>query len=104
MGVAGCLRAGGWGREKAPQKRPHLRSREGTPEGMLRMTGAHLVAQGAHPKLIATRLGHSSIQITLDRYSHLFPSLEESLADALDNLFDSTPATQPASNVVELGR
>ena len=64
-----------------------------------------LIAEGAHPKLISTRLGHSSIEITLDRYSHLFPSLEESLADALDNLYASTPRL-PAKgdNVVQLGR
>ena len=42
---------------------------------------------GAHPKLIAARLGHSTITITLDRYGHLFPSVEEALADALDAAF-----------------
>src|SRR5262245_30605459 len=26
------------------------------------------------PKLVQTRLGHGSIQVTMDRYSHLFPS------------------------------
>jgi hypothetical protein len=29
-------------------------------------------------------LGHSSIVVTLDTYGHLFPSLEEGLADRLD--------------------
>lgn len=45
------------------------------------------IAAGAHPKLIAARLGHSTIQITLDRYGHLFPSVEEALAVALDAVF-----------------
>jgi integrase len=54
----------------------------------LRHTCAALsIAAGAHPKLIASRLGHSTIQITLDRYGHLFPSVEEALADALDAAF-----------------
>lgn len=54
----------------------------------LRHTCAALsVAAGAHPKLIASRLGHSTIQITLDRYGHLFPSVEEALADALNAAF-----------------
>jgi integrase len=54
----------------------------------LRHTCAALsIAAGAHPKLIASRLGHSTIQITLDRYGHLFPSVEESLAEALDAAF-----------------
>ncbi len=30
------------------------------------------------------RLGHSSIQVTLDRYGHLFPSLDETLTDGLE--------------------
>lgn len=54
----------------------------------LRHTCAALsIAAGAHPKLIAARLGHSTITITLDRYGHLFPSVEEALADALDAAF-----------------
>jgi integrase len=54
----------------------------------LRHTCAALsIAAGAHPKLIASRLGHSTIQITLDRYGHLFPSVEAALADALDAAF-----------------
>jgi integrase len=40
-----------------------------------------------HVKLISARLGHSSIMITLDRYGHLFPSVEEALAEALDAAF-----------------
>ncbi len=54
----------------------------------LRHTCASLsIAAGAHPKLISARLGHSSIGITLDRYGHLFPSVESALADALDAAF-----------------
>jgi integrase len=68
----------------------------------LRHTCAALsIAAGAHPKLIAARLGHSSITITLDRYGHLFPSVEEALAEALDAAF-AAPATAEATNVVEL--
>ena len=56
----------------------------------LRHTCAALAIQaGAHPKLISARLGHSSITVTLDRYGHLFPSMEEALADALDAAFTS---------------
>jgi integrase len=68
----------------------------------LRHTAASLlIAQGAHPKLIQARLGHASITTTLDRYGHLFPSVEEALAEKLDNAYS---ATQPsfASNVAEL--
>jgi len=30
------------------------------------------------------RLGHSSITVTLDRYGHLFPALDEALTDGLE--------------------
>jgi integrase len=59
------------------------------------------IAAGAHPKLISARLGHSSIQITLDRYGHLFPSVEEALADALDAEFAAVPSP---SSVTEVAR
>jgi integrase len=43
-----------------------------------------LIAQGEHPKVIQTRLGHSSIQITLDKYGHLFDGLDDLAAERLD--------------------
>jgi integrase len=66
----------------------------------LRHTCASLsIAAGAHPTLIKVRLGHSSIQITIDRYGHLFPSVEAALADALDAV---AAQPEPEANVVEL--
>jgi integrase len=41
------------------------------------------IAEGAHPKAIQARMGHSSINVTLDRYGHLFPELDEALATSL---------------------
>lgn len=43
-----------------------------------------LIAQGAHPKEIQERLGHSTIRLTFDRYGHLFPGLDERLRDGLE--------------------
>lgn len=45
---------------------------------------ALLIAEGAHPLAVKNRLGHSSITVTLDRYGHLFPHVEEALNEALD--------------------
>lgn len=51
----------------------------------LRHTAASLlIAEGAGPKAVCEHLGHSSVQVSLDRYGHLFPSEFESLADRLD--------------------
>ena len=35
---------------------------------------------GANPKVISERLGHSSIAITMDTYSHVMPGLQEEAA------------------------
>ena len=44
----------------------------------LRHTHAsQLLACGVHPKVVSERLGHGSIGITLDTYSHLLPGLQE---------------------------
>ncbi len=48
---------------------------------------ALLIAQGAHPKAMMERFGHSSITVTLDRYGHLFPSLDETLVDGLERTY-----------------
>ncbi len=37
---------------------------------------AMLISQGEHPKVIQTRLRYSSINVTLDRYGHLFEGLD----------------------------
>jgi integrase len=36
--------------------------------------------RGEHPKIVSERLGHSSIAITLDIYSHAMPSLQKESA------------------------
>ena len=38
------------------------------------------IAEGAHPKAIQTRMVRSSIVVTLDRYGHLFPEVDEAIA------------------------
>jgi integrase len=32
-----------------------------------------MLLQGVHPKIVSERLGHASIGITLDTYSHVLP-------------------------------
>jgi integrase len=56
-----------------------------------------LIAQGAPPLLVSRQLGHSSIQITQDRYGHLFPEQFTQLAEALDATFEQALSTGPIS-------
>ena len=44
----------------------------------LRHTHATLaLAAGVHPKVVSERLGHSTVALTLDVYSHAIPAMEE---------------------------
>jgi integrase len=43
-----------------------------------------LLASGVHPKVAQERLGHSSISITLDLYSHAVESLQDKAASCVD--------------------
>jgi integrase len=50
----------------------------------LRHTHATLALQaGIHPKIVSERLGHSSISITLDTYSHALPSMQTEAAETI---------------------
>src|ERR671920_1278969 len=43
-----------------------------------------LLSRGTHPKLVQHLLGHASIQLTLDRYSHWIPSMGRQAANGMD--------------------
>ena len=45
-----------------------------------------LLKQGVHPKIVQERLGHGSIQITLDTYSHIIPSMQQAAAAKFDDI------------------
>ena len=50
----------------------------------LRHTYASIaLTAGTHPKVVADRLGHATVGITLDTYSHVVQSLEEQAAEAV---------------------
>jgi integrase len=56
-----------------------------------------MLTKGVHPKIVSERLGHASIGITLDTYSHVLPSLQHEAAAAFDELF-STSGDAPEVN------
>jgi integrase len=50
----------------------------------LRHTCASLLFQkNVHPKLVQELLGHASVAITLDTYSHMLPGMGSETADAI---------------------
>jgi len=46
-----------------------------------------LLAAGVHPKIVQERLGHSTIAITMDTYSHVLPSMQQDVARRLGEMF-----------------
>jgi len=66
----------------------------------LRHTHATLMLwQGIHPKIVSERLGHSSIAITLDTYSHVMPGLQEAAAQRFEEGLRVSPANMPVKTV-----
>ncbi len=46
-----------------------------------------LLSQGIHPKIVAEMLGHTTIAMTLDIYSHVTLDMQQEAADTMDRLF-----------------
>lgn len=44
-----------------------------------------LLTKGVHPKIVSEMLGHATISITLDTYSHVMPGLGDAAASAMDD-------------------
>ena len=44
----------------------------------------HLLASGVHPKIAQERLGHATVAITLDLYSHVLPGMQADAASRVD--------------------
>lgn len=67
-----------------------LRARAGVPDmpfHSLRHTAATLLLiRGVHPKVVSEMLGHASVAITLDRYSHVIPTMHREAARVMDEL------------------
>jgi integrase len=65
----------------------------------LRHTHATLALQaGVHPKVVSERLGHTTVAMTLDVYSHAIPALEQDAATTVAALIQ-----QGAANKASLG-
>src|SRR6266849_4978070 len=60
----------------------------------LRHTAATLaVAAGVSVKVISDQLGHASISFTLERYSHLLPSIQDEAAARVERMLMGTLAS-----------
>lgn len=84
--VMAAAELGSWeGKGKGRRFRPAFRMYD------LRHTAATLLLlAGENPKVVSERLGHASITLTLDTYSHVLPAMQEASAEKLEIMFGGT--------------
>jgi integrase len=73
-----------------------IKARSGVREDMrfhdLRHTCATLLlGRGVNAKVVSEMLGHASITITLNTYSHVLPDMQDTAADAMEAALEGTP-------------
>ncbi|MGZ5866973.1 MAG: tyrosine-type recombinase/integrase [Xanthobacteraceae bacterium] len=54
--------------------------------GLRHSHASHMLASNVHPKIVQERLGHSSVAITMDIYSHLMPNMQTEAANSVDTV------------------
>jgi integrase len=48
-----------------------------------------MLLENINPKVVSETLGHSSVAITLDTYSHVLPSMQRDSADRMNRLLQA---------------
>src|SRR5437588_10397540 len=66
----------------------------------LRHTCATLLLMAEeNPKVVSERLGHSTIVLTLDTYSHVLPTMQQQASERLDKLLNSAGRRKEKANL-----
>lgn len=77
---------------------PRLLEKAGLPRirfhDLRHTTATLLLSERVHPKIVAALLGHSTVQLTLDTYSHVVPSLAREAAAVLGRLASTTASSE----------
>jgi integrase len=55
-----------------------------------------LLSAGVNPKIVSERLGHASIVLTLDTYSHVLPDMQQAASDKLEMILFGEVGTPEA--------
>lgn len=58
----------------------------------------HMLAAGVHPKIAQERLGHSSVGVTIDLYSHVLPGMQAEAVTRVDAVLRDALNRRTASN------
>jgi integrase len=72
---------------------PHL-----TLHGLRHAHATLALTAGVNPKIVSERLGHSSIAVTMDVYSHVLPGMQEQAAQAVEELLSQARRDRLGTN------
>jgi len=50
----------------------------------------HLLEQNIHPKIVSERLGHSTIALPMNTYSHVMPTMQEEAANKVHDMLGNS--------------
>ena len=64
----------------------------------------HLLAANTHVKVVSERLGHANIQLTLNTYSHVLPSMQDDAAATIDGALRKALKQTIGSKMVAIRR
>ena len=64
----------------------------GTLHGFRHGHATELLRAGVAPKVAQTRLGHSTVTVTMNIYSHVMPSTDRDAADKIESVFAVDPS------------
>ncbi len=80
-----------------------LKFSEGITFHSLRHTHASwLLREKIHPKIVSERLGHTSVNLTLNIYSHLIPDLQKDVLSGLDTSLFTVKSSGNSDNKIHL--
>jgi integrase len=68
-----------------------------SPHGCRHTAATLLLESGVHPKIVSELLGHSSVSVTLDTYSHVGEGLKRAAAERLDAFLSDNSAAKHCS-------
>jgi site-specific recombinase XerD len=71
-----------WGKIGGRAKQP------GTIVALGHKQGSRSLLKGVHPKVVSEMLGHASIAITLDLYSHVLPDMQRDAVQAMASVLN----------------
>jgi integrase len=102
-----CAPEGGWLRKSNFQRRsfnkalkraglPHIR-----PYDLRHSSASLLLLANESPKVVSERLGHSTVRLTLDTYSHVLPGMQERAATKIDAILRGVSADWPTNGPQE---